>query len=158
VHEVSPIPVLLDELAAFATTLARRLSGEDIDWQRRPSAGEWSLIEVICHLRDVEREVHQARFRALIAADNAFLPGASSDEWVEQRQYRWQNGPQALADFVAARHQTVSLLRSFGPEDEMWRRLGRHAFFGPTTMRELLNLAVGHDQAHWPQINGLLDG
>lgn len=155
-HKVSPIPVLLDELAAFATTLARLLSEEAIDWQWRPSAGEWSLIEVTCHLRDVEREVHQARFRALIAADNAFLPGASSDEWVEQRQYRLQNGPQALADFVAARHQTVNLLRDLGPDNEMWRRRGRHAFFGPTTMRELLSLAVGHDQAHWRQINGLL--
>jgi hypothetical protein len=108
----------------------------------------------MCHLRDVEREVHQPRFRALLREDNAFLPGAVSDEWVEERRYRNQDGRRALAQFLAARRETVKMLEEV--EGTLWQRQGQHAFFGPTTMHELLNLAVQHDRAHWEQINNLL--
>ena len=34
-------------------------------------------------MRDVEREVHRPRYRAVIREDNPFLPGVSSDEWAK---------------------------------------------------------------------------
>jgi hypothetical protein len=44
-----------------------------------------------------------------------------------------------------------------GPLDEkMWQRHGRHAFFGHTSMHELLYLIVRHDEIHWEQINAIL--
>jgi hypothetical protein len=153
-QEPPPVSALLVELADFAVKIQQALAPDEIDWQWRPAEDEWSLTEVACHLRDVEREVHQPRFRDLIASDNAFLPGATSDEWVRQRQYQRQDGRLALKDFVIARSQTVALLH--GLDEETWERQGRHAFFGPTTMHELLNLAVKHDQAHWQQIIMLL--
>lgn len=153
-QEPPPVSALLVELADFAARIQQALAPDEIDWQWRPAEDEWSLTEVACHLRDVEREVHQPRFRDLIASDNAFLPGATSDEWVAQRQYQRQDGRLALEDFVTARSQTVALLD--GLDEEIWERQGRHAFFGPTTMHELLNLAVKHDQAHWQQVTALL--
>jgi hypothetical protein len=149
-----PISTLLDELAAFGAAVADALAPDQVAWQWRPDEKEWSLTEVVCHLRDVEREVHQARFRALITADNAFLPGATSDDWVEARQYQRQNGRAALADFVAARQESLALLADV--DEEVWQRQGRHAFFGPTTLHELLHLAVRHDRSHWRQIELLL--
>ena len=152
-QEPPPVPILLAEMARFAHNTARYLTLPDINWECRPASGEWCLTEVACHLRDVEIEVHQPRFRALIAADNAFLPGAVADSWVEERHYAQQNGPQALADFLAARQETLALLSHL--PDAVWPRRGRHAYFGPTSMHELLNLAVQHDQAHWEQITAL---
>lgn len=149
-----PVVTLLDELAAFATAVTMALTSNHVNWRWRPDVGEWSLTELMCHLRDVEREVHQPRFRALIEADNAFLPGVTSDDWVEERQYWRQDGRQALADFVAARRETVALLSEV--DEAVWERRGRHAFFGPTSLHELLHLAVRHDQAHWRQLELLL--
>jgi len=149
------VPELLDDLATFATAVEASLSGEGIEWLRRPSRSEWSLTEVICHLRDVEREVHQARFHKLLAAENIFLSGATPDEWVKERRYQQQHGPTALSDFLAARRQTLALLQTI-EDDAIWSRRGRHAFFGSTSMHELLNLAVKHDQVHWEQIRALL--
>lgn len=148
------VPHLLAQFDDFAARLGEALASDDIDWQWRPNPAAWSLTEVVCHLRDVEREVHQERFRILVKSDNPFLPGVTSDDWAETRDYRSQDGPAALADFLAARRQTVRLLRA--QEEAIWERRGRHAFFGPTTMHELLNLAVKHDQTHWEQVQALL--
>ncbi|MEJ2750328.1 MAG: hypothetical protein P8183_20835 [Anaerolineae bacterium] len=72
------------------------------------------------------------------------------DEW---RQYQLQDGPVALKDFLAARCQTLVLLADV-PE-QTWGRRGQHAFFGPTSLHELLNLAVEHDKAHFDQLIAL---
>ena len=149
-----PVSQLLIELAEFGSKVKKVLSRPGIDWQCAPAGGEWCLTEVACHLRDVEREVHQPRFQALITANNAFISGAVADEWVTERRYRHQSGPTALADFLNARQATLNLLANH-PES-IWQRTGQHTFFGPTTLHELLNLAVQHDQAHWEQILALL--
>jgi hypothetical protein len=154
-HDPPAVPVLLNEFEAFATRLSQQLSLDAIDWQWRRHEEEWSLTEVVCHLRDVEREIHHFRFRSLMIADNVFLSGEDSDVWAEQRHYRLQDGPDALAEFLAARRETLALLTGID-EPQMWERSGRHAFFGPTSMHELLSLAVRHDRAHWEQIESLL--
>lgn len=148
-----PIPVLLAALTTFCHEMAAVLADEERDWFRRPSADEWSLTEIACHLRDVEREVHQARLQALIEEKDAFLPGVDADEWAGPRNYRAQDGRVALADFLAARRETIAMLTSL--PDEIWNRLGQHTFFGPTTMRELVYLAIQHDRLHARQIEGL---
>jgi hypothetical protein len=127
---------------------------KDIDWTRQPGDDEWSLTEVMCHLRDVEREVHQVRFRLLIAEDNVFLPGVSADEWADERGYCYEDGLKATLSFLTAREETLSFVEPLS--EELWGRQGRHAFFGHTSMHELLYLAVRHDEIHWQQINDLL--
>lgn len=154
-QEPRPVPELLEELLVFATAVSNVLAAPELDWQKRPNTNEWSLTELVCHLRDVEIEVHQARFRALIAMDNAFLPGVTADEWVGPRQYQLQNGRSALATFLAARQETTTLLGQL--DEALWQRKGRHAFFGPTSMHELLNLVVKHDEAHLAQIVALVN-
>jgi hypothetical protein len=149
-----PVSTLLIQLATLAANLRSHLSGRAVDWHTRPQPDEWSLGEIICHLRDVEREVHQARFRAMIAQDNAFLTGVSADEWADERGYRRQDGPAALASFLQARTETVALLTPLPAE--LWQRQGRHAFLGTTSMHELLFLVTRHDDIHWEQIKSHL--
>ncbi len=151
-----PIPELLAELAAFQARLSRLDSpAAELRWNVRPSGTEWSLTEVVCHLRDVEIEVHQARIRALLAEDGAFLPGVDADEWADQRNYCVQDGPQALVDFLSARDETIALLEPLSPD--IWERRGQHTFFGPTSLQEIVFLAVRHDRAHTGQLTVLLE-
>jgi hypothetical protein len=112
------------------------------------------LTEVVCHLRDVEQEVHQPRFRAVLSEEHPFLAGATPDEWAAPRRYRRQSGTAALKAFITARQETIALLEPLTAE--AWRRQGRHAFFGPTSVHEMVNLVVRHDDAHWTQIVDLL--
>ncbi|MCL4871322.1 MAG: DinB family protein [Anaerolineae bacterium] len=154
-HELEPVPYLLTQMLAFVIQLQGMIDAAAIlHWAHRPAPGSWSLTELLCHLRDVEQEVHQPRFRELLAKENAFIAGADPDRWAVERGYQQQDGARALADFVAARQETVAFLHPL-PE-AIWQRRGRHAFFGPTSMHELLHLAVKHDQAHWPQLQAVI--
>lgn len=150
-----PVSELLQLLESMATRVSELLNSEAIDWLWCPGPEEWSLTEVICHLRDVEREVHQVRFRTLISTENAFLPGVSADEWAGPRGYCDQDGRKALVDYLSARYETLSMLN--GLEDNMWERQGRHAFLGPTSMHELLFIVIRHDEIHWKQILALIN-
>lgn len=153
-QEPPPIATLLQQLNTFPQWLSRQLAVPNIDWHCAPAADEWCLTEVMCHLRDVEREVHQPRFEAVLSRDDAFLPGAVADEWVDERAYHLQDGPVALQMFLTARAETIARLPK--PDSALWQRHGQHSFFGPTSMHELLNLVVQHDLAHREQVQKLL--
>jgi HAD superfamily hydrolase (TIGR01549 family) len=127
---------------------------EGFDWATRSHPDEWSLTEVLCHLRDVDQEVNLPRLRKVLAETNPFLPGEDTDRWAEVRQYCFQDGPQALCQFIATRGELVDLLESLAAED--WQRPARHAIFGPTRLQELVNIFAAHDRVHMEQVYELL--
>ncbi|MEJ2753088.1 MAG: hypothetical protein P8169_10515, partial [Chloroflexota bacterium] len=102
-YSSSPVPQLLQSLQDFADQLAQIMSNPEIDWHWRPDESSWSLTEVMCHLRDVEREVHLARYLAVLSRDNPFLSGVTSDEWAAARAYYEQDGREAAVSFLELR-------------------------------------------------------
>jgi len=147
---------LLANLRSTPAAIGTLVSSLSLDvWKQRPAPAEWSLTEVICHLRDVEREVNLPRIRKMLAEENPFLAGEVTDRWVEERHCAGQDGRQALADFVTARKEALGLLNGLQAE---WSRTARHAIFGPTTLQELVGFVAGHDRAHvqqvWKTIHG----
>ena len=132
---------------AGLATLTDSLSAEA--WLRPPAEGEWCLTEIVCHLRDVEREVNLPRLRKVLAEENPFLPGVVTDVWVKERNSVREDGRQALREFLAARKETLALLDGLQAQ---WLRPARHAIFGPTTIKELVSIIAGHDRAHIQQV------
>ncbi len=142
---------LVGSVAAALTTLQ---PAAPADWLARPGPGEWSPTEIVCHLRDVDREVNLPRLQALAQNGNPFIPSADSDPWVAARNYQAQSGPEALQTFALARMEIVRRLREL-PETT-WGHTGRHALFGPTTLAELIGFALDHDRRHLAQIQAAL--
>lgn len=155
-HSSPPVPQLLQSLEEFALRVEDVLFDPEIDWLWRPDEDSWSLAEVMCHMRDVEREVHLARYKAVISQKDPFLSGVNSDKWAEARAYHAQDGREAADTFLSLRRQSLEELRQL--DYQQWERTGTHAYFGTTSLHELINLAVQHDQAHWQQIQELLSG
>jgi FMN phosphatase YigB (HAD superfamily) len=143
---VALLAVLRSTPAALATLCRQRPTNLD----RRPAPQEWSPSEVLCHLRDVDTEVNLGRLPKVLKERNPFIPGQDTDQWADARQYCLQNGYEALADFINARTQVLKLLDNLSEEE--WDRPARHAIFGPTTLRELVNIIAGHDILHVQQI------
>jgi FMN phosphatase YigB (HAD superfamily) len=143
------ILAIMRSTPAALQTLCRSLDG--MNWSARPQENEWSLTEVLCHLRDVETEVFLPRFEKIIEEDNPFIIGIETDPWAEERQYIQQNGPQALVDFINSRKKLLSLLTPLPAE--VWQRPARHAIFGPTHLQELASFISEHDRLHIQQIN-----
>lgn len=122
--------------------------------RRRPIAKEWSLIEIICHLRDTESEVNLPRLNQVLEEDNPFIPARSTTSWASERDYRHQDFAQALQDFVIARMQTLDILRKLQLRD--WQRKARHAIFGPTSLFEQMRFTTEHDRLHIRQMWAVL--
>ncbi len=150
-----PTQALITELEQFSQRLTQSLQQPDIDWSWRPGPNAWSLTEMVCHLRDVEREVHQPRIIAVLDEQQPFMVGVNADSWAETRSYAAQDGPAAVTDYTAARQATLAMLTEL--DEAAWQRQGQHAFFGQTTLQELVFLAVQHDRNHDAQLTRLLD-
>jgi FMN phosphatase YigB (HAD superfamily) len=139
---------VLRSTPAALSTLCRKSS---TNLEKRPMPEEWSASEVLCHLRDVDTEVNLPRLEKVIHERNPFLPGQDTDPWADTRQYCLQDGLLALGDFTRARLELLHLLENLPLEG--WNLQARHAIFGPTNLRELVNIIAGHDILHVQQVN-----
>jgi FMN phosphatase YigB (HAD superfamily) len=123
-------------------------------WPIRPNPHDWSATEIICHMRDVDREVNLPRIRRVLENDNPFIQGADTDPWATERQYNQQDGRRALSDFMDARMEIVDRLGKL--TGDQWQRTARHTIFGPTTLEEICRIMAAHDRLHIRQISALL--
>lgn len=137
----------LKSTPAALDTLSQQLTSQQ--WRERPERNEWSLAEIVCHFRDVDREVNIPRLEKVIGETNPFLAGMNTDAWAEERNYHQQDGPAALREFIKARTRLVARLQELDESD--WQRTARHAIFGPTTLRELVGFITTHDRTHIQQ-------
>ncbi|HSH02467.1 MAG TPA: DinB family protein [Anaerolineae bacterium] len=152
-----PAPAwLYDSLRSWADWLEAELSPvvATVVWDESLERCGWSLRDLICYLRDVEGEVHQPRLQIMLVEADAFLAGVWSDNWVQERAYRLQDGNHALEALITARRQTAALLADM--EAAMWQRRALHAYFGYTTLQELVYLMVQHDRQYQVDIETVI--
>jgi len=126
------------------------MGASDPVWKLRPGATEWSLTEIVCHLRDVDQEVNLPRMHSVIEAENPFISAADTDPWATERDYQSQSGSAALKDFIQAREAICRFLE--GQPEAIWRRTARHAIFGPTQLAEMVGWILDHDRIHLEQL------
>ena len=141
VATVKAIPAALGEILANLPANA---------WTESSHPEEWSLVEIISHLRDVEREVNLPRIQTFSRDENPFITADDTDMWVSERGYAADNGETALREFIAARLETLDALKKLSDAD--WQRAGRHAIFGPITLQEQMAFMAEHDRVHLRQI------
>lgn len=137
---------------AALNSLARGLDSDA--WSRKPSAGEWTLTELVCHLRDTEREIHHMQLKLFDGNGEPFIPRPDTSVWASQRDYLREDGPAALREFNEARRVTLEVLKN--TTDAGWERRARHAIFGPTNFREVSGFMADHDRMHVQQALSLI--
>ncbi len=146
-HNREAILSILTSSPAVLQGLTSDLSAQG--WYHEPTPDDWAVIEIICHLRDTEREVHHPQIEILREEAQPFVPRPDAAVWAKQRKYLDENGPQAVAGFTAARLHTLRELRALDPE--VWERRARHAIFGPTNSQEVIGFMADHDRLHIQQ-------
>ncbi len=120
----------------------------------RPAPGKWSILEIVCHMRDMEKDAYLERYRRIQAESNPTLPDIDGDVIAIERDYRGQSLPAALREWSKARKENLRLLKKV--KGAAWERQGVHETAGPLTMETLLRRhAVGNDEAHLEQIEGI---
>jgi hypothetical protein len=119
-----------------------------------PGQDEWSVRDVICHLRDYEREEDRARLKQVLDQENPFV-SMTYDPWARAHEYAHVPSQQAFKDFAKERAETVRWLSSL-PQD-VWTRSARHSVFGPTTFGEMVKFMTDHDRTHLRQMHAAIE-
>jgi FMN phosphatase YigB (HAD superfamily) len=144
---ISGILAVLRSTAAGVDTIMRKVQAKKITLLE-PS-DEWTLTEILAHLRDADLEVNLPRIERICRGENPFLPGVVTDDWAAERNYRKEDLVSAFNGFMAARLQLLALLTGLAIED--WEKPARHAIFGPTRLIELAGFVATHDKNHIQQ-------
>ncbi|MEP7137875.1 MAG: DinB family protein [Chloroflexota bacterium] len=136
-------------LSTPAVLQSLSLSLSEKDWRHEPTRNDWAMNEIVCHLRDTEREIHAVQLNLMLERPDAFIPRPDTSVWASEREYLNIDGVAALAEFASARLAIVDILKKL--DDATWARKARHAIFGPTDFLEVLGFMANHDQMHIQQ-------
>ncbi len=144
---VDSVLAILSAAPAVMNGFSRRLDSSA--WRRKPAPDDWSFTEVVCHLRDSEREVHHLQIKLFKEQNEPFIPRPDTSVWASQRDYLREDGVLALKEFNDARRETLALLKNISADE--WKRKARHAIFGPTNFLEAVSFIADHDRMHIQQ-------
>lgn len=149
---VTAVMAILSATPAVMNGFTSRL--ELSRWSRSVSPADWTLTELVCHLRDTEREIHQMQINLFSEQSEPFIPRPDTSVWASHRDYLHEDGKSALREFNDARRKTLVLLDKITAEG--WGRKARHAIFGPTNFLEVVGFIAEHDRMHLQQAWGIL--
>jgi hypothetical protein len=153
--------VTFDTLAAFPRALERHYAAfprEFVHWTPPSWSGvpsePFTAIEQVCHVRDIEVEGYQVRFRRTLEEAAPFLPSIDSEPLAKERNYGAADVERVFADFRAARADTVAMLRALPAAS--FDRPAEFEGYGPVTLRGLVHFLCSHDQQHLAGLQWLL--
>ena len=141
----------LEETPETVRQLTAGLSEENLKW--KPSADEFSALEQVCHLRDLEVEGYSLRIRRLLTESRPALPDFDGGRLARERRYQSQKFETAIEDFARARKENTDLVAALSPEQLSLS--GTLAGVGEMTLGRLLGLMREHDRSHREELREL---
>ncbi|MCS7277102.1 MAG: DinB family protein [Dehalococcoidia bacterium] len=116
----------------------------------RPSPDEWSLKEVLGHLRDVQALALEQVQAALAGRP---LPHRDIDPLPQERGYQDEDAGDLLEEMASLRRRLLHLLWSL--TDEEWHRPCHHPLRGDLTVTQVVRELAQHDLEHLWQVRRL---
>jgi hypothetical protein len=132
--------------------LVEQVSQEQFRW--KPAPEQWSLLEVINHLADEERQDFRTRLDYILHHPGQEWPPIDPQGWVSERGYNQRDPQASLADFLAEREKSLAWLASLGEVD---LEKGEKSPWGETFKAgDMLAAWVAHDLLHLRQVIEIL--
>jgi hypothetical protein len=127
--------------------LLEDLPMEQARW--KPDDHSWSILEVVNHLLDEEREDFRVRLDITINKPDQTWPAIDPERWVLEREYNSREFETSLKAFMAERQASLDWLDTLVEPD--WDTV-YHAPFGPIRAGDLFASWVAHDLLHMRQL------
>lgn len=137
----------LEATAKAIEALARGVDGEQARW--KPAPEKWSILEVVNHLHDEEREDFRQRLDYTLHRPGERWPKIDPEGWVAARGYAERDLDESLDRFLAERRQSVEWLR--GLESPDLDAVYEHPR-GRVSAGDLLAAWLAHDLLHVRQL------
>jgi hypothetical protein len=144
---------IIEALRLLPDRLREEVAGLNEEELRfRPSEGQWSLKEVIGHVRDFA-EIDHDRLCRMITQESPILPGYDQEALVRERDYQEADLAVVLDELASFRQETVHILTEL--VDANWARQGRHEEVGRFSIRQFVERLVRHEAMHLEHIRAL---
>jgi len=138
------IQEIISELRNAPEAYAMLLSAESEETvHHRPAEGEWSAVEVVCHVADLDSFNRTQRFNAILMEENPTLPAYEPDARVTEANYQALSATDALDFFKRERDLITALLETLRPHE--LARTGVHPRNGQRTLLQLADMR-NHDR------------
>lgn len=152
---LSPMKALRT-LRKTALLLDKALDGVTQDEAAGLSDGPdgWSVLFIVCHLRDYEIAWRE-RVEQILVHEHPTFTTFDHHEVIETHAYAAQELHAVLADLSERRQSLIARLE--GLSDEQWLRTGLHPEQGPGSLLDVAINAGLHDLDHLEQISRCLE-
>lgn len=137
--------------AEAISALASGVDAEQACW--RPSPEDWSILEVVNHLYDEEREDFLTRLDLILHRPGDEWPAIHPGGWVTQRRYNERDLDESLVRFLAEREESLRWLGSLEAPD--WSIESTHPAGFVLSAGDMLSSWLAHDFLHIRQLNEL---
>ena len=134
----------LQDTPRKVATLTSDLSDAKLRWKH--SAEQFSALENICHLRDLELQGYVPRVRRMLDETNPPLADFDGARVASEGNYNDEALTPALGSFEKARQKNVERLRSL--TEEQLERKGTLEGVGSITLKQLAEKMREHDESH----------
>jgi hypothetical protein len=128
-------------------SLTLGISDEQARWKPDPEA--WSILEVICHLYDEEREDFRVRVDYILHHPDQSWPPINPKGWVVERNYNQRDLSMSVDDFLKERQKSLAWLK--GLEHPDWNT-SVTVPFGRFSAGDIFAAWVAHDVLHLRQL------
>jgi hypothetical protein len=115
----------------------------------QPSAESWSILEVVCHLYDEEREDFREHLDFILHRQNEEWHAIDTEGWVTQRKYNEQNFAEMQEKFFVERE--ISLAWLTGLQNPDWEKTYTTEY-RTISAGEMFACWVAHDNLHLRQL------
>jgi hypothetical protein len=147
---------LYDELARAPEIVRALVSGiTQAESRLKPSPDSWSVLEVVCHLCDEEREDFRRRLDVILHKPQGEWPPIDPVGWVTARRYNERDLAAMLDDFATERARSLTWLRGLSSPD--WEA-EYVTPFRRMKAGDMLSAWVAHDNLHMRQLVELRRG
>ncbi|HPG37809.1 MAG TPA: DinB family protein [bacterium] len=146
--------IIISRLQDNGLVIDNMLTGIPVKQERwKPAADKWSMLEVICHLCDEEKDDFRTRLDYTLHKPGQSWPPIDPTGWVFTRHYLDQNFGEMKINFLSARLDTISWLEALNHVD--WNMEYSHPQYGIFTAGDLLVSWLAHDYRHIRQLANL---
>jgi hypothetical protein len=138
---------LLDFLDETPTKLAQLIDGlSSAELRFKNSPAEFSALENVCHLRDLELRGYAPRIKRLLDETGPVLADFDGARVAAESDYNSEQANLAVQTFTTARRESVQTLKSLG--EEQLKREGMLEGVGKITLEQLAEMMREHDEGH----------
>jgi hypothetical protein len=115
----------------------------------RPRPEAWSILEVVCHLYDLEREDFREHLDFILHRQNVEYHVIDPQRWVKERRYNEQNFAEMHTKFFAERQKSLGWLKTISSSD--WDTTYTSQY-GTVSAGEMFACLIAHDNLHIRQL------